>query len=118
MRVNVVYDLCNLAWEVLAKDRLDLCSRFHGYLGLIHLARPPRCQKITTPKCLSPLFRRVRPTNQHQQLSHRSVVVRRNRALTSARPPCPIWVIRDRVEPVASLAMSAMPPKAEVNSEH
>ena len=30
----------------------------------------------------------------------------------------PLGVIRDRVEPVASLAMSAMPPKAEVNSEH
>jgi hypothetical protein len=27
-------------------------------------------------------------------------------------------VIRDRVEPVESPAMSAMPPKAEVNSEH
>jgi hypothetical protein len=30
----------------------------------------------------------------------------------------PHWVIRDRVEPVASPAVSAMPPKAEVNSEH
>ena len=28
------------------------------------------------------------------------------------------WVIHDRVESVASPAMSAMPPKAEVNSEH
>ena len=27
-------------------------------------------------------------------------------------------VIRDRVEPAASPAMSDMPPKAEVNSEH
>jgi hypothetical protein len=27
-------------------------------------------------------------------------------------------VIRDRVDPVASPAMSAMPPKAEVDSEH
>jgi hypothetical protein len=27
----------------------------------------------------------------------------------------PKWVIRDRVEPVASPAKSAMPPKAEVN---
>ena len=27
------------------------------------------------------------------------------------------WVIRDRVEPAASPAMSAMTPKAEVNSE-
>src|SRR5229473_6052526 len=31
---------------------------------------------------------------------------------------CPHWVICDRVEPAASPAMSAMPPKAEVNSEH
>jgi hypothetical protein len=30
----------------------------------------------------------------------------------------PKWVIRDRVEPVASPAKSAMPPKAEVNPEH
>ncbi|MCK1312567.1 MULTISPECIES: hypothetical protein [unclassified Bradyrhizobium] len=28
------------------------------------------------------------------------------------------WVIRDFVEPVASPAMSAMPPKAKVTSEH
>ena len=30
---------------------------------------------------------------------------------------CPIWVIRDRLEPAASPAISAVPPKAEVNSE-
>jgi hypothetical protein len=29
-----------------------------------------------------------------------------------------LWVIHDRVEPAASPAMSAMPSKAEVNSEH
>ncbi len=29
-----------------------------------------------------------------------------------------MWVIRDRVEPAASPAMSVIPPKAEVNSEH
>jgi hypothetical protein len=28
------------------------------------------------------------------------------------------WVIRDRAEPVTSPAMSAIPPKAEVNPEH
>jgi hypothetical protein len=27
------------------------------------------------------------------------------------------WVIRDRIEPAASPAMSVVPPKAEVNSE-
>jgi len=32
-------------------------------------------------------------------------------------PAFPLRVIRDRVEPAASPAMSAMPPKAEVNSE-
>ena len=31
---------------------------------------------------------------------------------------CRRWVIRDGIEPAASPAMSAMPPKAEVNSEH
>jgi hypothetical protein len=30
----------------------------------------------------------------------------------------PLWVIRDRGESAASLAMSAMAPKAEINSEH
>jgi len=30
----------------------------------------------------------------------------------------PKWVNRYRCEPAAGLAMSAMPPKAEVNSEH
>jgi len=29
---------------------------------------------------------------------------------------CPLWVIRDRVEPAASPAMSVIAPKAEVNS--
>jgi hypothetical protein len=28
---------------------------------------------------------------------------------------CPIWVIRDQIEPTASPAKSAMPPKAEAN---
>jgi hypothetical protein len=31
---------------------------------------------------------------------------------------CRLWVIRDRVEPAARPAMSAMPPKAEINSGH
>ena len=31
---------------------------------------------------------------------------------------CPVRVIRDRGEPAESPTMSAMSPKAEVNSEH
>ena len=35
-------------------------------------------------------------------------------AQQQSRPArCPLWVIRDRAEPAASPAMSAMPPKAE-----
>jgi hypothetical protein len=37
---------------------------------------------------------------------------------TTSRGRCLIWVIRDCIEPAASPAMSVMPLKAEVDSEH
>jgi hypothetical protein len=39
-------------------------------------------------------------------------------AMVERQAKLPLWVIRDRVKPAASPAMSAMPPKAEVDSEH
>jgi hypothetical protein len=40
------------------------------------------------------------------------------RGLRLSGHSCPLRVIRDRVEPAARPAMSAMPPKAEINSGH
>jgi hypothetical protein len=39
-------------------------------------------------------------------------------AVSGSHPPHLGWVIRDPAEPSASRAMSAVPPKAELDSEH
>ena len=47
-----------------------------------------------------------------------SILSRTDEVIEEERPPCPFGLIRDRVESVASPVISAMPSKAEINSEH